>query len=80
MVFSAHRILVLLVSFQGEQLESDNFIDKGLSMQALSSHIELLYHLSLTIPGSEYFLRSSIKEQMINIQNFDSLISIACDT
>jgi hypothetical protein len=66
-------------AYQDKNPDSSDQNDKGLVLQALSSHLELLHHLSLTSSGRRYFLQSSISNQMISILHANSLLDNACD-
>ncbi|CAF0897822.1 unnamed protein product [Adineta steineri] len=59
--------------------DSNDQNDRGLVLQGLCSHLELLNHLSLTSSGRRYFLKSSISDEMIRILHNHSLMTKACN-
>ena len=68
------------VAFQEKIQDSTKQNDKSIALQALSSHLELLNHLSLTSTGRRCFLQSSIFEQIMKILNTSWLIDDGCNS
>ncbi|CAF1590671.1 unnamed protein product [Rotaria magnacalcarata] len=59
------------------EFDATYFNDRGIALYALSCHLELLNHLSLTSSGRRYFVQSNIIDQMKNILYDETLLENA---
>ncbi|CAF5071970.1 unnamed protein product, partial [Rotaria magnacalcarata] len=59
------------------EFDATYFNDRGIALYALSCHLELLNHLSLTSSGRRYFVQSNIIDQMKNILHDETLLENA---
>ncbi|CAF3609168.1 unnamed protein product [Rotaria socialis] len=61
------------------EFDATYFNDRGIALYALSCHLELLNHLSLTSSGRRYFMQSNIIDQMKTILYDEALLDNAVE-
>ncbi|CAF1367909.1 unnamed protein product [Rotaria sordida] len=79
MIHVTKSIIENILPMDGDELDSTYYYDRGIALHALSCHLELLNHFSLTSSGRRYFIQSNIIDQMMNILQHNCLIDNACE-